>query len=86
VLPIDARRWVLANNKATTIDLTKGRARARAIVAAINREAPPHPTFARASQNVAAASTPLDTLPTPSTDGVDMVYDQLKDILGVAAE
>jgi hypothetical protein len=27
----------------------------------------------------------LDTLPAPSTDGVDKVYHQLKDILSVAA-
>jgi hypothetical protein len=46
----------------------------------------PHPTFARASQNMAATATLLDTLPMPSTDGIDMVYHQLKDILGVATE
>jgi hypothetical protein len=46
----------------------------------INREELPHPTFASASQNVAAAVALLDTLPAPSTDGVDKVYQQLKDI------
>jgi hypothetical protein len=35
---------------------------------------------------VAAAALLLDTLPTPSTDGVDKVYHQLKDILDVAIE
>jgi hypothetical protein len=35
---------------------------------------------------MAAAATLLDTLPMPSTDGIDMVYHQLKDILGVATE
>jgi hypothetical protein len=40
------------------------------------------PTFTRASQNVAAAAALLDTLPTPSIDGVGKVYQQLKNILG----
>jgi hypothetical protein len=31
---------------------------------------------------VLAAVMLLDTLPTPSTDGVDKVYQQLKDIIG----
>jgi hypothetical protein len=44
----------------------------------------PHPTFARASQNVAIAAALLDTLPVPSTDRVDKVYRQLKDILSIA--
>jgi hypothetical protein len=52
--------------------------------ATINREGLPHPTFARASQNVAAVVALLDTLPTSSTDGVDKVYRRLKDILDVA--
>jgi hypothetical protein len=39
-----------------------------------------------ASQNVAAAATLLDTLPAPSIDRVSKVYQQLKNILGVAAE
>jgi hypothetical protein len=34
---------------------------------------------------VVAAAAVLDTLPTPSTDGVDKVYQQLKDILGTTA-
>jgi hypothetical protein len=45
-----------------------------------------HPTFARASQNVAAAATLLDTFLTPSTNGVNKVYRQVRDILGVAIE
>jgi hypothetical protein len=42
------------------------------------------PTVARASQNVATTATILDTLSAPSTDGVDKVYQQLKDILNIA--
>jgi hypothetical protein len=33
-----------------------------------------HPTFARASKNVAAVAMFLETLPTPSVDGVDRLY------------
>jgi hypothetical protein len=33
-----------------------------------------HPTFVRASQNMAAVVVLLDTLPTPSTNRVDKVY------------
>jgi hypothetical protein len=43
------------------------------------------PTFTRASQNVAAVAVLLDTLPTPSTDRVGKVYQELKSILGAAA-
>jgi hypothetical protein len=68
---------------ATTIDLTKARAQARAVAAAINLEGPPCPTFARASQNVATIVALLDTLPVPSTDRVDKVYHQLKNVLDV---
>jgi hypothetical protein len=46
----------------------------------------PHPTFAKATQNVAVAVALLDTLPVPSTDGVDKVYHHLRDILSVAVE
>jgi hypothetical protein len=34
---------------------------------------------------MATTATLLDNLPTPSTDGVDRVYRQLKDILGITA-
>jgi hypothetical protein len=70
------RKSTLGTEQATTIDLTKARARARAITAAINHEGIPHLTFARASQNVvatAATSTWMDTfvvfsnVETPST-------------------
>jgi hypothetical protein len=44
------------------------------------------PTFTRASQNKAVAAALLDTLPMPSTNGVDGVYHQLKDILSIATE
>jgi hypothetical protein len=74
------RKAMLRVEWAMAINLT------RAIVAAINHEAPPRPAFARANQNVAAAVTLLDTLLAPSTDWVDRVYHPLKDILGVAAK
>jgi hypothetical protein len=57
-----------------TVDLTKAQARARAVTTAFNREGVPRPTFIRANQNVATATTLLDTLPGPSTDGVVKVY------------
>jgi hypothetical protein len=41
--------------------------------------------FARASQNVAAMTALLDSLAMPSSDGVDKVYRQLKDILTITA-
>jgi hypothetical protein len=41
-------------------------------------------TFFWASQNMTAAAALLDTLPTPSTDGVDKVYQQLKNIFIIA--
>jgi hypothetical protein len=47
---------------------------------------PPRPTFAMASENMATVVALLDNLPAPSTDGVDSVYHQLKDILVIAAE
>jgi hypothetical protein len=72
--------------RATTIDLTKARALARAITATINHEGMLCPTFTRASQNVAVAMVLLDTLPVPSTDGVDKVYHQLRHILDIAIE
>jgi hypothetical protein len=49
-----------------------------------NREELQLPTFTRASQNVAAPAALLDTLPVPSTDSVGKVYQQLKNILGIA--
>jgi hypothetical protein len=76
----------LEMEQATIIDLMKASARARAIAVAINREVLPRPTFARASHNMAAAAALLDTLPMPSTDGVDRVYHQLRDILDIATE
>jgi hypothetical protein len=42
------------------------------------------PAFARASQNVAAAATLLDTLLVPSADEVDKLYHQLGEIFIVA--
>jgi hypothetical protein len=60
--------------RAPTIDFTKARARARAVTANINCEGTSRPTFTRASRNVAVAAMLLDTLPMPSTDGVERVY------------
>jgi hypothetical protein len=74
----------LGAERATTIDLTKARAWARAVSTTINHEGMSRPTFARASRNVATAAALLDTLPASSTDGVDRVYRQLKGILGIA--
>jgi hypothetical protein len=45
----------------------------------------PRPAFARASQKVVTAITLLDALLTPSTDGMDMLYRQLKEIIGITA-
>jgi hypothetical protein len=66
------------------IHLNQVKARTRAIADAINREGAPCPTFARASQNMAAVAALQDTLPASFTEGVDKVYHQLKDILGAA--
>jgi hypothetical protein len=52
--------------------------------ATTNREERKLPTFARTSQNVAAAAALLDTLPTSSTDGVGKVYQYLQSILATA--
>jgi hypothetical protein len=79
------RKFVLKTKQAVTVDLTKARARARAVATAINHEGSPCPTFTRASQNVATMAALLHTLPTPYADGVDKVYCQLKYILGVAS-
>jgi hypothetical protein len=49
----------------------------------MNSKGRPRPTFARVSQNMAVAAALLDTLPTPSAEGVDRVYRTLKDILGI---
>jgi hypothetical protein len=57
-----------------------------AIAATINHDGTPHPTFARASQNMAAVTVLLHTLPAPATNGVDKVYCQLNDILSIAVE
>jgi hypothetical protein len=79
------RKSALETYCVVMVNLTDAQARARDVTPAINQEGPPHPTFVWASQNVAAAAALLDTLPAPSTDGVDKVYHQLKHILGVTA-
>jgi hypothetical protein len=40
--------------------------------------------FARASQNLATMAMLLDTLPTPSVDGVDRLYHHMGEILTIA--
>jgi hypothetical protein len=62
------------------VNLTNTRARARDIAATINREVPLGPAFTRASQTVATVVVLLDTLLGPSTDEVDKVYHQLKEL------
>jgi hypothetical protein len=79
------RKYALEMERPIMIDLTKAQAQARATAAAINREGAPHPTFTRASQNMAAVAALLDTLSAPSSDGVDKVYRQFNDILGITA-
>jgi hypothetical protein len=49
-----------------------------------DREGQQLPIFTMASQNMAAVTALLDTLPVPSTNGVGKVYQQLKNILGTA--
>jgi hypothetical protein len=67
--------------RAATIDFAKARAQARDVTTTINREGMPHPTFVRASQNMAATASLLDTFSASFTSGVDKVYRQLRDIL-----
>jgi hypothetical protein len=59
------------------VDLTTAQAQAKGVALTISREGGQHPSFTRASQNVAAVMTLLDTLPTPSVDGVDRLYLEL---------
>jgi hypothetical protein len=59
---------VLKKERTVMVDITKATA-----ITAINREGPPRPAFARASQNMVAAAL-LDTLPMLSAGGVDKVY------------
>jgi hypothetical protein len=60
--------------RAATVNFSKARAQARAIATAINYEGTPHPSFARACQNMAVVIALLDTLPAPSTDVVGKMY------------
>jgi hypothetical protein len=57
-----------------TVLLTTTRAQARELAPTTSYERGQNPAFTRASQNVATAATLLDTLPPPSTDGVDMLH------------
>jgi hypothetical protein len=63
------RKSTLVIERCITVDLTNARARARDIV----------------NQNVSTAAALLDTLLSPSTDEVDKLYHELKDILSIAA-
>jgi hypothetical protein len=66
-----------------TVDLTTTRAKDRDVTANNNRKGTKRPAFARASQNMATVAMLLDTLLTPSSNEVEKVYHQLKDILGI---
>jgi hypothetical protein len=77
------RMSVVEMEWAMMVVLTNGWAQARDVTATINHEGTQRPTFARASQNVAMIDVLLDTLPAPTTDGVDKVYHQLKDIIDI---
>jgi hypothetical protein len=59
-----------------TVDLTTARAQTKGVTPILSHEGGggQHPAFPRASQNVAVMAMLLDTLPPPSTDGVDMLY------------
>jgi hypothetical protein len=85
LIELHHRKSMLETERATKIDVTKARARARAITTAINREGVPRSTFTKASQTVAVTAALLETLPAPSVDRVDKVYYQLKGIIGVIA-
>jgi hypothetical protein len=65
------------------VDLVTTRAQAKGVTPAISHDGGQHLTFARASQNVVMAATLLDTLPPPSTDGMDRLYHQLGEILAI---
>jgi hypothetical protein len=71
-------KWVII------VNLTNAQPSDRDLTTAINREGAQCPAFARASQNMVVMAALLDTLPTPTTDGVNKVYHQLKEILGIA--
>jgi hypothetical protein len=86
LIELHRHKATLGMERDTTFDFTKAWAHPRDIVATINHEGTSHPNFARASQNVVTIMSLLDTLPAPSTGGVDKVYHQLRDILGIATE
>jgi hypothetical protein len=56
------------------VDLGTARARTCDITTIISHEGRQHPAFATTSQNIAVTVVLLDTLPAPSTDGLDSVY------------
>jgi hypothetical protein len=74
---------MLEAERSLTVDLTTAWTRARDVSATINHKGMQLLDFPRANQNVVAVATLLDTLPASSADGVDRVYHQLKDILGI---
>jgi hypothetical protein len=85
LIELHHRKYVLETEWAVMVDLTKAWAWARAFATTIYREGLPHPTFAKASQNVVVVVALLNPLSAPSTDEVDKMYHRLKDILGVVA-
>jgi hypothetical protein len=60
----------LKTDRGITVDLNTARAQARDVAATINYDGMSWLAFARAYQNAIFMITLLDTLPTPSTDGV----------------
>jgi hypothetical protein len=68
-----------------TVDLTNAQSWARDVTTVINHEGAQRPTFNRARQNVVTTAVLLDTMPAPFDDGVDKLYLQLTDILGISA-
>jgi hypothetical protein len=78
------RKSTLEIEWAIMVDLTNARDQARDFATTISCKGTLCSTIVGASQNMAAMVTLLDTLPTHSVDGVDKVYHQLKDILGIA--
>jgi hypothetical protein len=72
--------------RAATVNFAKARARDRDVTTIINHEGMPHPTFAKASQNMAMTVVLLDTFFASFTSGVDKVYRLLRDILGYSRQ
>ena len=82
---LQRRQEALDTEQGRQVNNTAARVRARHVAAALSRDEAPRAPLARASQNVAAATALLETLPEPSSGEVGRVYDRLKKILNIAA-